>query len=152
MKAIYIIAIAALSFVQCNKANQQNEKDDKIIKDYLAKNNITATKTVDGLYYVITSPTSGVQAKAGSVASVCYTGKLMDETEFDKNTNKNSPFSFVVGAGSVIAGWDEGIALMKKGEKARLFIPSVLGYGSTAQGSIPANSVLQFDVELVDVH
>lgn len=74
MKPIYIIAIAALFFVQCNKANKQNEKDDQIIKDYLAKNNIVATKTYDGLYYIITSPTNGTQAKLGSVASVCYAG------------------------------------------------------------------------------
>jgi len=152
MKTIFIIAIAALFFVQCNKANQQNEKDDKIINDYLAKNNIVATKTYDGLYYIITSPTNGVQAKSGSVASVCYTGKLMDETVFDQNINKNSPFSFVLGAGSVIGGWDEGIALMKKGEKGRLFIPSVLAYGNAGQGSIPPNSVLQFEVELVDLN
>lgn len=152
MKSIYIIAIAALFFVQCNKTNKQSDADEKIIKDYITKNNIAAIRTYDGLYYIITSPTNGVPAKAGSVASVCYTGKLMNEKVFDQNINKNSPFSFAVGAGSVIAGWDEGISLMKKGEKARLFIPSALGYGSTTQGSIPANSVLQFEVELVDVN
>lgn len=151
MKSIYIIALTALLFVQCNKANRQSEADEKIIKDYITKNNIAATRTTDGLYYIITNATNGVHAQAGSVASVRYTGKLMNESVFDKNTSSSAPFNFVVGAGQVIGGWDEGIALMKKGEKARLFIPSALGYGSTGQGSIPPNAVLQFEVELVDV-
>ncbi|MDZ4758402.1 MAG: FKBP-type peptidyl-prolyl cis-trans isomerase [Bacteroidota bacterium] len=151
MKSIFIIAIA-LFFIQCNKANKQSAADDKIIKDYITKNNIAATKTADGLYYIITAPTSGVHAKAGDVASVYYTGKLMNESVFDKNTNSSSPFNFVIGAAQVISGWDEGIALLKKGEKARLFIPSALGYGSSGQGSIPPNAVLQFDVDLVDLN
>jgi peptidylprolyl isomerase len=129
--------------------------DDTIIKKYLADNNITtAQKTASGLYFVpgTTNPT-GTAAVAGKTASVLYTGMLIDGTIFDSSAkNNNTPYSFVVGAGKVIAGWDEGIALMRKGEKAQLLIPSALAYG--AQGAAPSirpNTVLRFDVEVADV-
>ena len=152
MRIFHIILVGALLFIQCNKAKKQAEIDENIIKDYITKNNIAATRTADGLYYVITSPTNNIHAKAGYIASVRYIGKFMDDKIFDKNTNSASPFSFTIGAGQVILGWDEGIALMNKGEKARLFIPSALAYGSSGQGSIPPNTVLQFEVELVELN
>ena len=129
--------------------------DDVIIQQYLTANNITnAQKTASGLYFVpgTTNPT-GAQAVAGKTASVLYTGKLMNGTIFDSSAkNNNTPFSFVVGAGKVIAGWDEGIALMRKGEKAQLLIPSALAYGAQGAGvSIPPNTVIRFDVEVTDV-
>lgn len=129
--------------------------DDNIIKKYLADNNITnAQKTASGLYLVpsTTNPT-GTQAVAGKTASVLYTGKLMDGTVFDASSQHgNTPFSFVVGAGKVIAGWDEGIALMRKGEKAQLLIPSALAYGAQGSGTtIRPNTVIRFDVEVTDV-
>jgi FKBP-type peptidyl-prolyl cis-trans isomerase len=129
--------------------------DDAIIRKYIADNNITnAQKTASGLYFVpgTTNPT-GAQAVAGKTASVLYTGKLMDGTIFDSSAkNNNTPFSFVVGARQVIAGWDEGIALMRKGEKAQLLIPSALAYGARGAGtSIRPNTVIRFDVEVTDV-
>lgn len=81
-----------------------------------------------------------------------YTGKLLDGTVFDASSrNGNTPYRFVLGARKVIAGWDEGIALLRKGEKGILLIPSALGYGPQGNQSIPPNAVLYFDVELVDV-
>jgi len=129
--------------------------DDNAIKKYLTDNNITtAQKQPSGLYYVpgTTNPT-GAQATAGKTASVLYTGKLMYGTVFDASSlHGNTPFSFLVGAGQVIAGWDEGVALMRKGEKGQLLIPSGLAYGTKGAGnSIAPNTVLRFDVEVTDV-
>lgn len=128
--------------------------DEATIKAYLTANNITtAQRQSSGLYYVpvLTNPT-GVQATAGKAVSVLYTGLLMNGSVFDASSRHgNTPFSFTLGTGQVIAGWDQGIALMRKGEKGTLLIPSSLGYGSQGNSSIPANSVLRFEVELVDV-
>lgn len=129
--------------------------DDAIIRKYLTDKNITAfQKTASGLYYVPgTANPSGTLAAAGKTATVLYTGTLLDGTVFDASSlHGNVPFSFVVGSGQVIAGWDEGIALMRKGEKATLLLPSALGYGpSGASTSIAPNTVIRFDVEVTDV-
>lgn len=108
-------------------------------------------KTASGLEYTITSKGNGKQAKAGDKVKVHYTGKLTNGTKFDSSVDRGTPFSFKLGAGQVIKGWDEGIALLNVGDKATLTIPSELGYGAQATGSIPANSVLVFDVELLDI-
>lgn len=131
-------------------------EDDATIKVYLSANNITnAQRQASGLYYVPTlTNASGVQATAGKTVSVLYTGMLMNGSVFDASSRHgNEPFPFVLGTGYVIPGWDQGIALMRKGEKGTLLIPSALGYGSRSagNGAIPPNSVLRFDVELVDV-
>ena len=129
--------------------------DNALITKYIADNKITtAQKQASGLYYVpVTANASGAQATAGKTVSVIYTGTLLDGTVFDASSlHGNTPISFVLGAGQVIKGWDEGIALMRKGEKSVLLIPSALAYGPTSPAtSIPANSVLRFEVELVDV-
>jgi FKBP-type peptidyl-prolyl cis-trans isomerase len=129
--------------------------DDAIITQYLTSAAITtAQKQASGLYYVpVTANPTGIQATAGKTISVLYTGRLMDGTVFDaSSSNNNKPFDFILGSGSVIKGWDEGIALMRKGEKAILLIPSALAYGpSSPSTTIPANSVLRFEVEVVDV-
>lgn len=127
-------------------------KEDKTIQDYMAKNNLKGVKQPSGLYYVQTQPGTGVRAEAGKSVSVHYTGKLLNGTKFDSSVDRNSPFDFALGQGQVIKGWDEGIALMSVGEKGLLLIPSALGYGTRgAGGSIPPNSVLIFEVELLDV-
>ena len=100
---------------------------------------------------------TGTTATVGRTVSVHYTGWLYDAskadnkgTQFDSSIGK-SPFSFLLGGGQVIAGWDQGVAGMKIGGKRRLVIPPGLGYGSTTVGPIPANSTLVFDVELTFV-
>jgi len=88
----------------------------------------------------------------GKKVKVHYTGKLLDGKKFDSSLDRNQPFEFVLGAGQVIQGWDEGIALMKEGEDGILFIPSHLGYGARgAGGVIPANATLIFEVQLLQV-
>jgi FKBP-type peptidyl-prolyl cis-trans isomerase len=137
-----------------NTSVDHSAADEAAIKAYLTANNITtAQRQASGLYYVPTlANPAGVQATAGKKVFVLYTGLLMNGSVFDASSRHgNVPIDFTLGQGRVIAGWDQGIALMRKGEKATLLIPSALGYGNQAVSSIPANSVLRFEVELVDV-
>ncbi len=94
---------------------------------------------------------SGVEAKTGDTVSVNYVGMLEDGTVFDASANHGGPYSFVLGAGTVIAGWDQGIVGMKEGGMRTLIIPPALGYGSSGYGPIPANATIIFQVELVKV-
>lgn len=107
--------------------------------------------TSSGLKYMIHSKGKGVQAKPGDKVSVHYVGKLMDDTEFDQSYKRGQPFSFTLGQGQVIKGWDEGIALLNEGDSATFVIPPDLGYGQNPSGSIPANSTLKFTVKLVKI-
>ena len=94
----------------------------------------------------------GREAHAGETATVHYTGTLVDGTKFDSSKDRNNPFSFRLGAGHVIKGWDEGVEGMKIGGARKLVIPSELGYGARGAGStIPPNATLIFEVELLDL-
>lgn len=108
-------------------------------------------KTESGLQLKITNPGQGEFPKPGDNVTAHYTGKLLDGTIFDSSIQRGTPFSFEVGTGQVIKGWDEGFQLLKKGAKATFIIPANLAYGERAMGSIPPNSVLIFDVELLDI-
>tara|TARA_R110002012_G_scaffold319389_2_gene539659 strand:+ start:47120 stop:48052 length:933 start_codon:yes stop_codon:yes gene_type:complete len=109
-------------------------------------------KTDSGLRYQILQKGTGAKAQKGQTVSVHYKGQLADGTVFDSSYKRKDPLEFQVGVGQVIAGWDEGICLLNVGDKARLVIPSHLGYGSRgAGGVIPADATLIFDVELVNV-
>ncbi|WP_298903262.1 peptidylprolyl isomerase [uncultured Psychroserpens sp.] len=109
-------------------------------------------ETKSGLRYQIIQKGEGKAAQAGNMVSVHYKGQLADGTVFDSSYKRNSPLDFQVGVGQVIPGWDEGICLLNVGDKARLVIPSDLGYGAAgAGGVIPPNATLVFDVELMDV-
>jgi len=109
-------------------------------------------KTESGLRYKIIQNGDGVKAEKGKTVSVHYKGQLPDGTVFDSSYKRNQPIDFPLGVGQVIPGWDEGIQLLKVGDKARLVIPSDLAYGSRgAGGVIPPNATLIFDVELMNV-
>lgn len=109
-------------------------------------------KTDSGLRYQIIQEGNGAKAEKGKTVSVHYKGQLADGTVFDSSYKRNQPLEFPVGVGQVIPGWDEGICLLNVGDKARLVIPSDLGYGSRgAGGVIPPDATLIFDVELMDV-
>ena len=109
-------------------------------------------ETASGLRYQIIQKGSGKKAEKGNMVSVHYKGQLADGTVFDSSYKRNQPLDFQVGVGQVIAGWDEGICLLNVGDKARLVIPSDLGYGSAgAGGVIPGGATLVFDVELMDI-
>jgi peptidylprolyl isomerase len=108
--------------------------------------------TASGLKYIYVNKGNGEQAMAGKTVDVHYTGYLKDGSKFDSSVERGQPISFGLGQGMVIPGWDEGIALMKVGDKMRLIIPSELGYGANgAGGVIPPNATLIFDVELMGV-
>lgn len=105
-----------------------------------------------GLKYIDEKVGDGATATAGKDVVVHYTGRLKDGTKFDSSVDRQQPFTFPLGAGRVIKGWDEGVAGMKVGGKRKLIIPPELGYGARgAGGVIPPNAELHFDVELLQV-
>ena len=109
-------------------------------------------KTESGLRYKMIQKGTGKKAENGKIVAVHYTGQLEDGKVFDSSIPRKKPIEFPLGQGNVIEGWDEGIALLQVGDKARFVIPSHLGYGSRgAGGAIPPNATLIFDVELIDV-
>lgn len=130
---------------------QAKAAEDSLMQNYIAKNKIKVAPTASGLYFIPKKAGKGAQAVAGQKVAVHYVGKLLDGTEFDNSIKRGEPIEFVLGQGRVIPGWDEGIAMMKEGEKAVLLIPSNLAYGERGNQVIPPCSPLVFDVELVKV-
>ena len=134
-------------------AAAQTTKDIAQIQAYLQKNNATAKKTTGGTYYIIKRAGTGLPPKKGQTVRVLYRGTVLATgKEFDSSAKHgNEPIAFPLGVGQVIPGWDQGIAMLTKGSKAVLLIPSPLAYGPRGAGAdIPANAVLRFEVELVD--
>lgn len=156
-KEVVMAEQAKMQAEAAGKAKEQAVTDDKLILEYLKQKGVTnAQKTASGLYYVLHKQGTGPNAAAGQKVSVNYTGVNMSGEKFDSNVdsafNHVTPIEFPLGQHNVIAGWDEGIALMNKGATATLYIPSGLAYGAQSRGpKIPANAILIFDVELVDI-
>lgn len=154
MKLKYILLIflpLLLAVGSCGKkcnGEKQGNIDDSIILKFLSDKGITAQKHSSGIYYQIISQGSGnITYTGNTTVSTKYTGRLLSGTVFDGTTTQ--PVAFKLGG--VITGWQAGIPLIQKGGKIRLFIPSGLAYGCDGQGPIPANAVLDFDIELIDV-
>ena len=144
---------AVESFRQFNGAKEEREaagkKKSEALLDELAAG---FDKTDSGLRYKIIQKGDGQKAEKGKTVSVHYKGSLPDGTVFDSSYKRNEPIDFPLGMGHVISGWDEGIALLSVGDKARFVIPSHLGYGQRgAGGVIPPNATLIFDVELMNI-
>jgi len=136
-------------------AEEQAKKDDQLLQDYFKKNKIKATKLPSGLYYSVSKKGDGPMMQKGKKVNMNYTGMTMDGQKFDSNIDPDfhhvQPFEFTLGVGQVIKGWDEGIQMLQKGSKGTLYIPSGLAYGAQSPSpKIPANSILIFDVEVVD--
>jgi len=163
-----IIALASVSIIACKttqkvaptaNANkvEQNSTTTAAVKP-IEKKVETASKmssevitTPSGLKYTITEKGNGRKPQAGEKVTVHYTGKLLNDSVFDSSVKRGKPFTFALGMGQVIKGWDEGIAQLNVGDKAILTIPPDLGYGSRDLGVIPPNSTLIFEVQLLDV-
>jgi FKBP-type peptidyl-prolyl cis-trans isomerase FkpA len=153
VKVLSVLTSEEFQKQQTETGVKQKAVDEKVIQDYLAKNNLTAKAqhTASGLYYVDEVVGTGETPTQGDNVKVHYTGKLLDGKVFDSSKNTGKPIDFQVGVGMVIPGWEEGIMMMKKGGKRTLIIPSGLAYGvDGSPGAIPGNSVLLFDVELLD--
>jgi peptidylprolyl isomerase len=132
MKSIFLFLASALVVASC------------------AKNNTGVTET--GMKYEIIKEGTGASPKRGDSVTVHYTGWLEDGTKFDSSFDRNQPFTFKLGVGQVIQGWDDGVATMRVGGKTKFFIPPELGYGSRgAGGVIPPNAKLIFEVELLSI-
>jgi FKBP-type peptidyl-prolyl cis-trans isomerase FkpA len=149
MKRILLFILAlSFGFTSCNKEEKDIDAqlaiDKEIIEKYLNDNGLTAQSTASGLYYIIDNQGTGIKPSISSTVTVTYTGKFINGTVFDSRT-ASFPLT------SVIQGWQEGIPLFNAGGTGKLFIPSGLGYGSTVKSSIPANSVLVFDIYLISV-
>lgn len=136
---LFVLLTTAFNF-SCS-----SDDADQSIDDYLKANNLTAQKTEDGLYYIIDVPGNDTKPKVNSTVRVKYEGKLLNGDVFDKSDDFKTSLS------NVIAGWRRGMVLFGEGGKGTLIIPPSLGYGSQAVGAIPSNSVLIFDVELLEV-
>ena len=142
---------AAFQQQKMNEAAALQQKADDEFAAFLAENNITAQPQESGLVYVCTKKGKGPKPGYKNKVKVHYTGKLLDGRVFDSSIERGEPIEFQLGVGQVIQGWDEGIALMSKGEKGILYIPSNLAYGSRQAGElITPYSNLMFEVELVD--
>lgn len=127
-------------------------EEKTLISEYLTNKNLTATPTASGLYFIEKEKGRGVKAKTGDMVKVHYTGTFINGEVFDSSQNTGEPFEFELGAGNVIAGWDEAIAMMNQGGKATLVIPCELGYGIDGYYPvIPPYSTLIFEVYLVEV-
>lgn len=146
-----LLLVIAISCSKTADVVDYGPTDKKIIEDYITAHNITGAKsTASGLYYVIQKPGSTNHPSIKSYVSVNYKGYLTDGTVFDSSCHLGQPYSNLVTI--FVKGWQEGLPLVGAGGKIQLFIPSALGYGSTVMSGIPANSVILFDIELVDFY
>ena len=134
------------------KADREGDRKPGGFSPALGVDTTAMTKTPSGLRYQELAPGQGAVATAGKNVSVHYTGWLPNGEKFDSSRDRNQPFGFTLGAGQVIAGWDEGVAGMKVGGRRKLVIPPDLAYGTAgAPPDIPPGATLVFDVELLDV-
>lgn len=146
---IAAVFFAALFVFGCHKDDEDKDtrSSDEKIQSYLSEHNLTATKDSTGLYYIIERTGNGVfMDSTQTTARVYYKGYLTNGGVFDSRLS--TPFDAKLS--QTIKGWQIGIPLFDKGAKGKLFIPSELGYGASDQGNIPANSVLIFDIEMLN--
>ena len=151
LAAKYRKAIAEHAAKMIANHPEESAQAAQALQDYLKKNKIVAEPTESGLYYVMTQEGTGEKPEVGQIVHVHYTGKLLNGQVFDSSAGRE-PYPFELGFGQVIPAWNEGIALMSKGEKGVLYIPYYLGYGDRGSGElIKPFSNLVFEVELVDI-
>ncbi len=146
MKNVIIILAVFVLFGSCSKdtsVEDQFAEDIKLIENYLKEKNLTAEKTVDGIYYVIENPGVDPKPKVTNTLTVNYKGYFLDNTVFDSGDKAEFPLY------NTIVGWQIGMPKFGKGGKGKLFIPSKFAYGTSSQPG-RANAVLGFDIEILD--
>jgi peptidylprolyl isomerase len=127
------------------------EVKDKVVAEMWKVDSTLFKTTPSGLKYAIISQGNGPAIELNKTVTIHYSGYLLNGTIFDSSVERDEPIMFVVGQGQVMPGWDEGMQLLKKGDKARFIIPPQLAYGEMQLEKIPANSTLIFDTEVIDV-
>ncbi len=149
IRLFFFLSLVLLIFAGCakKKAEKQAEEDDRLIQKYLQDNNLTAIKTESGLYYIIDVQGTGLGCNENSDVRVAYTGYFLNNEIFDQSDSQGIAFNLQ----GVIRGWTEGIPYFREGGSGKLLIPSALAYGISGSGSVPANTVILFDVELLEV-
>ncbi|MCP2042577.1 FKBP-type peptidyl-prolyl cis-trans isomerase [Pontibacter sp. HSC-36F09] len=164
-KALFLFVVV-VSFSSCKEENEnpyyitpeqieaQKKVDEETIRKYFRANNVDTTKVVrlnSGIYILTKKEGEGDLIKPGKYAEVHYIGRHINNVAFDNSYTRGNSLSVLVGAGQVIKGWDEGLQHMRKGEQANLYIPSYMGYGMYGSNSIPPNSVLIFEIDVLNV-
>ncbi len=145
MKLKYLIWAGLFLFLgSCDKESQA-EKDEKLIRTYLADRGLAAEETSSGLFYVVTDLGTGKQPNSGSRVKVAYKGYFTDGKVFDESNGSTFYLN------QVIRGWQVGIPLFKEGGSGILLVPSALAYGNSGSGGVPPNTILIFDIELQQV-
>ncbi len=143
----WILAVLVMLFVSCDKEDQ-SEIDEELIKQYISDNNLDATRHSSGIYYVITKEGIGsMYPNINSTVEVRYKGYLLDGTVFDQTIGDQTREWPLY---NLIPGWQYGIPLLRKDGEGLFLIPSELAYGPDDRTGIPGNSVLAFEIELVD--
>lgn len=150
-RLLFVCLIAIFSACSEDKDNQPRdftEQNEAEILAYIAANNLTATRSITGLHYIIDTPGTGAQPNATSNVTVVYKGTYLDGRVFDQSDANG----ITIGLNQVIPGWTEGIAYFREGGSGLLLIPAHLGYGSFTNRGIPGGSVLIFEIDLLSVN
>ncbi|MBN9299652.1 MAG: FKBP-type peptidyl-prolyl cis-trans isomerase [Filimonas sp.] len=158
MKKILVLAAAGMciAFTSCLKSGSESQgcqakspqSEETVITNFCTSHNINAQKDANGIYYEITNAGQGVKPTASSKVFVTYKGTLLTDTQFDAQTDASKTGWTL---GGLIPGWQVALPYISKGGSIRMVLPSYLGYGCYANGPIPANSPLYFEITLVDV-
>lgn len=150
MKSLLILILPLIIVTSCNKSlsdEEQFDKDIDLIKEYIADNNLDAMSTDSGLHYTIDKLGTGNFPNANNKVTVRYKGYFLDGGVFDQSDEFGISFNLQ----NVIQGWTEGIQLYKEGGEGLLLVPSKLGYGKQGKGSVPPNTVMIFEVKLLEI-
>ena len=148
MRSYITLFFAVLLFTSCSNDSSFEPQTEADILKYIEDNDLNATKTDSGLYYVINNEGKGTRPTSTSNVTVAYKGYFLDGSTFDQSNSSGISF----GLNQVISGWTEGIQLFKEGGDGILLVPYSLGYGANGRGSIPGGAALIFDVKLISVN